>query len=227
MQFLSIEEAKDNLTRVEQIFGNQRRQESFGCPGIMALYQCPRPMLGSILMEPELRSTQTTAVHLLPSRPFTSHAAQMHIVDQAISTAESFCMGVMASLKEWYTTNSTHCKTGYLVIQDTDCYPAPQHKYPKEPGQLHGAIYRNVFGESCVRRNVVGEGFGVENGNIIFISGVFNATNDDYHDENRIMNPKVKKCIRTLVLAWMTKGRNCPQNYDVKNLLEFELCPIC
>ena len=128
---------------------------------------------------------------------------------------------------EWYTTNGTHCKTGYLVIQDTDCYPAPQHKYPNEPGQVQGAIYGNVFGESCVRRNVGGEGFGVENGNITFISGVFNATNDDDHDENRIMNPKVKKCIRTLVLAWMTIGRNCPQSYDVKNLLEFELCRIC
>ena len=55
----------------------------------------------------------------------------------------------------------------------------------------------------------------------------FNATNDDYHVDNRIMNPKMEKCIRTLVLAWMTKGSNCPQNYDVKDLFEFELCRIC
>ena len=36
---------------------------------------------------------------------------------------------------EWCTANGTHCKSGYLVIQDTDdnCNP-PQKQYPNEPG---------------------------------------------------------------------------------------------
>jgi len=122
---------------------------------------------------------------------------------------------------EWYTTNGTHCKTGYLVIQDTDCCTAPQHKYPNEPGEVHGAIYRDVFGESCVGRNVVGEGFGVENGEFTYISGVFNAANDEYRDCDRSMSLRIKRCLEQVVRIWKDAGSrftDC-QNHDVEMLL--------
>ena len=58
---------------------------------------------------------------------------------------------------EWRTANNTHCKTGYIVIQDTDSENVKKW-IGKEPGAVHGAVYRNAFGESVNEAEVVGEG---------------------------------------------------------------------
>ena len=34
----------------------------------------------------------------------------------------------------------------------------------KEPSAVHGAVYRNAYGESVSKVNVVGEGFALRNG---------------------------------------------------------------
>ena len=64
---------------------------------------------------------------------------------------------------EWGTANNTHCKSGYIVIQDTDSENVKKW-IGKEPGAVHGAVYRNAFGESVSEVNVVGEGFALRNG---------------------------------------------------------------
>ena len=73
---------------------------------------------------------------------------------------------------EWRTANNTHCKSGYIVIQDTESENVEKLKC-KEFGQVHGAVYKNAFGESK-KKSVVGEGFVIQNGEIKFNSGVFN-----------------------------------------------------
>ena len=49
-------------------------------------------------------------------------------------------------------------KSGYIVIQDTDSENVKKW-IGKECGQVHGAVYRNAFGESVKNAKVVGEGF--------------------------------------------------------------------
>ena len=48
---------------------------------------------------------------------------------------------------DWRTANNTHCLSGYIVIQDTD-FKKSVKQWRNEPGQVHGAVYRNTFGES-------------------------------------------------------------------------------
>ena len=67
---------------------------------------------------------------------------------------------------EWRTANNTHCKSGYIVIQDTDSENVKKW-IGKEPGAVHGAVYRNDFGESVSEGNVVGEGFALRNGKYV------------------------------------------------------------
>ena len=88
-----------------------------------------------------------------------------------------------------YTANGTHGKSGYVVIMHTDTeeFKEQQKKWRNEPGKVHGTIYRKAFGESCNEVNVVGEGFGITNGEFKTISGAFNPTHGgDYHN-NTIM----------------------------------------
>ena len=61
---------------------------------------------------------------------------------------------------EWKTANNTHCKSGYIVIQDTD--KEDVKKWKNESGVVHRAVYRNAFGES-LKAEVVGEGIGLSN----------------------------------------------------------------
>ena len=64
---------------------------------------------------------------------------------------------------DWKTCNYTHCKSGYVVIKQTDTseFKELQKKW-KERGIVHGTIYRKAFGESCDDVTVIGEGFGME-----------------------------------------------------------------
>ena len=52
----------------------------------------------------------------------------------------------------------TRCKSGYIVIQYTDSNAVKQWE-GTEPGAVHGAVYRNAFGESVDNAYVVREGF--------------------------------------------------------------------
>ena len=134
---------------------------------------------------------------------------------------------------EWRTANNTHCKTGYIVIQDTDSENVK--KLIKEPGQVHGAIYRNAFGESVTKANVVGEGFAVRNGEskvekFEINSGVFNNPKGSiHHDHRRRMHEVSEHCVGKIVEYWKSAGPRWvrQRNFEVKHLLDdFDLKSI-
>jgi hypothetical protein len=128
---------------------------------------------------------------------------------------------------EWRTANNTHCKTGYIVIQDTDSENVKEWK-SSEAGVVHGAVYRNAFGESVNDANVVGEGFAIRNGEakveeFKVNSGVFNNPKESiHHDHRKRMHELSEHCVRKIVEYWKTAGP-CwirRRNFEVKELLE-------
>ena len=128
---------------------------------------------------------------------------------------------------EWRTANNTRCKSGYIVIQDTDSENVKKW-IGKEPGAVHGAVYRNAFGESVSEGNVVGEGFAYRNGKcevekFEINSSVFNNPKGSvYHDHRRRMHELSKHCVGKVVEHWKTAGPNWfrQRNFQVKDLLE-------
>jgi len=69
---------------------------------------------------------------------------------------------------------------------------------------------------------VVGEGFGIMDGEFQTSSGAFNPSHgDDYHDSSWEMHPDSKKCVKKVVEYWKNAGNQflrC-QNHPVKDLL--------
>ncbi|CAB3977577.1 Hypothetical predicted protein [Paramuricea clavata] len=110
------------------------------------------------------------------------------------------------SKSEWRTANNTHCKTGYIVIQDTDSENVKQWR--NEPGAVHGAVYRNAFGESVNEAEVVGEGFAIRNDTTFEInSSVFsNPLGSAFHDYRRRMHELSEHSVRKIVEYWKTAG---------------------
>ncbi len=121
---------------------------------------------------------------------------------------------------DWRTANNTHCKAGYIVIQDTDSKGVKQWK--NEPGAVHGAVYRNAFGESVKEKAVVGEGFAIINGAFRVNSGVFNNEGSEYHDKLRSMHELSEHCVGKIVEYWKSAGPSWieQRNFEVKELLE-------
>jgi hypothetical protein len=128
---------------------------------------------------------------------------------------------------EWRTANNTHCKSGYIVIQDTDSENVKK-LIGKEPGQVHGAVYRNAFGESVNEAKVVGEGFAVRNGEskvekFEINSGVLNNPKGSiHHDHRKRMHELSEHCVGKIVKYWKTAGPFWirQRNFEVKELLE-------
>jgi hypothetical protein len=122
---------------------------------------------------------------------------------------------------DWRTANNTHCKSGYIVIQDTDSENVTKWK-GKEPGQVHGAVYRNAFGESVKNAKVVGEGFAFRE-KFEMVSGVFNnPSGSEFHDSRIRMNEASVHCVRKIVMDyWKDGGSSCVgRNFEVKELLK-------
>lgn len=112
--------------------------------------------------------------------------------------------------------------TGYVVIMQTDSvkFERLQTEWPKEPGKVHGIIFREAIGKSCKQMNVVGEGFSIRSGRFETTSGVFNPSHGDvFHDESLNMHSVSAKCVEKVVEKWKEAGKNfIAQNYLVKSL---------
>ena len=123
---------------------------------------------------------------------------------------------------EWRTANNTHCLSGYIVIQDTNSESVKRWK-EGEPGQVHGAVYRNTFGESVRKAKVVGEGFAVRD-RFEMVSRVFNnPQGSEFHDSRETMNEASVHCVRKIVGIWKQGGSSFvsrKRNFKVKDLLE-------
>ena len=125
-------------------------------------------------------------------------------------------------LSEWRTANGTHCKTGYLVIQDTDSKKVKQWK-GKTDGVVHGAVYRNAFGEAADTSKVVAEGFSIMRGSFKINSGVFNnPAGSQYHDDKKQMSKISECCVKKVVESWKSAGPRTlgPRNFSVQDLLK-------
>ena len=66
--------------------------------------------------------------------------------------------------------NGWRCKTGYIVVRDTDSPGVKRHE-GKAEGIVHGPIYKDMFGEDV--GNTVGEAFAVMNGTPRYIQMAF------------------------------------------------------
>ena len=122
---------------------------------------------------------------------------------------------------DWRTANGTHCKSGYLVIQDTDSEDVQQWT-GKTDGVVHGPVYRNAFGEVNTSE-VIGEGFAIQDGLFKVNSGVFNnPSGSEYHDESKQMSEISIYCIEKVVESWKKAGprRLECRNFPVKDLLK-------
>ncbi|CAB4013248.1 Hypothetical predicted protein [Paramuricea clavata] len=111
---------------------------------------------------------------------------------------------------EWRTANNTHCKTGYIVIQDTDSENVKKW-IGIEPGAVHGAVYRNAFGESVNDAEVVGEGFAIRNDKLVetfeINSSVFNNPECSvFHDHRRRMHELSEHCVKKYVTNALHKN---------------------
>lgn len=121
---------------------------------------------------------------------------------------------------EWFTGKG---KSGLVVIMQTDNkkFNKLKKRWPKEPGKVHGIIFRRAFGESCNKVNVVGEGFSIMSGRFETISGVFNPSHGDiFHDDSLKMHSVSADCVEKVVEEWKGAGRIFRgKNYSVKSLL--------
>ena len=123
---------------------------------------------------------------------------------------------------DWKTANNTQCKSGYIVIQDTDSENVKQWR--NEPGVVHGAVYRNAFGESVNEAEVVGEGFSFRK-KFEMISRTLNKAKDDsdqFHDDRETMNKASVHCVRKIVTDYWKDGGSSyiGHTFKVKDLLE-------
>ena len=122
---------------------------------------------------------------------------------------------------DWRTANRTHCKSGYLVMKDTDSEDIKKWR-GKTDGVVHGAVYRNAFGEDKTSK-VIGEGFAIQGGLFKVNSGVFNnPSGSEYHDSRKQMSEISIYCIEKVVESWKKAGSRslgC-RNFPVKDLLE-------
>ncbi len=121
-------------------------------------------------------------------------------------------------LEDWHL-NGKHCKSAYLVIQGSDSPDVKRYIGPA-PGQVHGAVYWNVFGKGAVASRAVGEGFALVNGEYKWNSWTFNANSDAYHDGSREISALAKKCVKQIEDDWKCICGPCAgKTYYVKKLL--------
>ena len=69
------------------------------------------------------------------------------------------------------------------------------------PGQVHGAVYWNVFGERAEVNKVIGEGFAYRNGEFQWNS-FLNRSNDAYHDSVREISILGRICVESILKDW-------------------------
>ena len=122
--------------------------------------------------------------------------------------------------QDWWL-NGKHCKSAYLVIQDTDSEGVKRY-IGKAPGQVHGAVYWNVFGEGADVTKAIGEGFAWRNGELRLNSATFNIRKDSngaYHDGEKVISKEMEKCVGKILVDWRDHS-SLGKTYKVKDLLD-------
>lgn len=130
-----------------------------------------------------------------------------------------------------WTLNGVHCKSGYIVVQDSNSEDVKRY-IGKAEGQIHGPVYMNVFGEDV--GDTIGEAFSLKDGSFVRHSGTFNnrtyEKSEDhkaskYHDDDRsTISEEGVKCLKEVIKEWKRAGVNdkrlpSGRNWKVTELL--------
>lgn len=140
---------------------------------------------------------------------------------------------IYAHRRERGNWSRPHYNGGYVVIMqtNTDEFEKLQEEWKREPGKVHGIIYKKAFGESCnvtgktrsCTVDVVGEGFEIMNGEFGTVSSAFNLRADGgiYHDDRNEMSKLSANCVENLVKWWKKARSYFPNKLDhsVQSLL--------
>ena len=121
-------------------------------------------------------------------------------------------------LTDW-RLNGKHCKSAYLVIQGTDSDGVQRMIREGAPGQVHGAVYWNVFGKDANPCFAVGEGFSLIGKHPKWNSMTFNGNSDAYHDGKREISVAAQECVTKIMKDWK-KTSQVGKNYSVESLLK-------
>jgi hypothetical protein len=126
-----------------------------------------------------------------------------------------------------FEMNGHRCRTGYILIKESDNIAQIQ----STQGIVHGKLFKWFFGIEPNNR-FVGAGFSLLNGKLEFNSSVFNAKDDDYHDDIRTMGQQeiqlIKYAIKELYKndRWKQNPTLSVLNMDRKHLMFSSDLPI-
>ena len=120
-------------------------------------------------------------------------------------------------LQDWWL-NGKHCRNAYLVIQGTDSAGVKEMRRKGAPGQVHGAVYWNVFGEGADPGHAVGEGFALVGKDQKWNSWTFNGQSDAYHDGKKKISVAAQECVVKIMKDWK-KTSKVGKTYTVEQLL--------
>lgn len=111
-----------------------------------------------------------------------------------------------------------HCKAGYIIVKRIE----DLKKISSRKGQIHGKIYKSVFGIDPDSK-VLGSGFAYKEGVWKFNSLTFNAGSlgDYFHDGTKNMRGCESLLVREAVEQWFDTGK---QNFKLDD--PFHLCQI-
>lgn len=170
-----------------------------------------------------------TGLRINPTAPtlptFTFESVHLSCASDVYKGKEHSYAGFLLYAQDGKTDwrmNGRHCKSGYIVIQDTS---RPDVKrQPSKVGIVHGKVYMNVFGQDPTKETT-GEGFSVQDGKIVWNSYSFNAATDGYHDGSKVASPLIQRYVKHVVEAWMMAGETgqglgC-RNFPVRDLYEW------
>jgi hypothetical protein len=104
--------------------------------------------------------------------------------------------------KQFFELNGHRCRTGYILIKATKNI----ENVKSNQGIVHGSLFKWFFGMEPDNR-FVGAGFALHNGIFKFNSGVFNARDDDYHDNSKAMSEHETRLIKDTMKELYMNGK--------------------
>ena len=119
--------------------------------------------------------------------------------------------------------NGVHCKTGYIVILDTDSEKV-RHWKELSPGQVHGAVYKCIFGEDPAP-DTIGEGFAFLGGEFRWNSWTFNGADTVYHDGRREISDMAGKYVQYVLTMWEREGSSVNCLYPARTI-PYVICTL-
>lgn len=103
--------------------------------------------------------------------------------------------------QEWFK-NGIHCKTGYILLKKESNFLDQSADQ-----RAHQQLYRSLFGE-IPTKDIIGAGFAIRNGEILFRSSTFNKNEKLFHDDKRVCSKIEQKWIKIALKNWKNDKQN-------------------